>query len=426
MAKQGCRTRRGCLRILGGCKAVIGSAPRNVRIVFAFGFVLAGFMCLAGCASRGAIPVQAMRPEYEPPAARVVKTLDLTKLSRPTDEENRLQPGDFIEVTCSNLFEEARKETFPLRVEGDGTVSLPLLRNRVPVATLTISEAERVMRTAYQTSHVIRHPHLTARMLDGKRNKVYVIGAVKKPGMYQLRPDHSDPLRAIAAAEGLSDDAGTVVEIRRAARVPAGQQPAPGEIVRVDSQWGAQNADAATAAGGRGVVSWPARTDNTHQGETLMFRGSAAKTVVEEKILRFDLTGNDMRHKPDLLQLQNGDIVSVEQKKPRPFFVTGSVNKGGEFPMPTDRDVRVLEAVGMAGGVLSSSDPNNVLLIRRPEGMQPIVIHLKLDRAAKNPAENLRLMEGDVVNVVEDAASQTRRVIRQFLHLGIGAPVVPN
>jgi len=130
------------------------------------------------------------------------------------------------------------------------------------------------------------------------------------------------------------------------------------------------------------------------------------------------LTSDDIRMRPDRLQLRNGDIVSVEQKKVRPFFVTGSVTKPGEFPIPLGRDIRVLEAVGMAGGVLATSDPNVALLIRRPEGKSPIVVRIDLDRAGRYPQENLSLMEGDVIEVVEDVASRTRRTIRQFLRVG--------
>jgi protein involved in polysaccharide export with SLBB domain len=107
----------------------------------------------------------------------------------------------------------------------------------------------------------------------------------------------------------------------------------------------------------------------------------------------------------------------------KPIFVSGSVNKPGEFPIPLGRELRVLEAIGMAGGVLAASEPNNALLSRRPDGKAPIVIHIELDRAARIPQENLALMEGDVITVVEDAASHRRRAIRQFLRLGF-TPIV--
>ncbi len=427
MTGKRCWESQGVLsRVLDRGRLILLVAHELPRRLPAFAWML--LACLPGCATSGAVSIKDIRPEYLAQPARVVKTLDLTKLARPTEAQSKVQPGDVLEVTCYNLFEESSRErketeTFPVRVGSDGGVTLPLLSHRVPVGSLTVGEAEQVMRNAYRTSQLIKRPQLTVKVLEHKTNKIYVIGAVKKPGMYQLRPDHSDPLRAIAAAEGVTEEAGTVVEIRRTVKGAA-------EKPTASTSTSAGVAGVAWPPGNESVheqvpetapimpVSWKAAPDRPHEVVSSA-AANAEKTVVDEKIIRFDLTSVDIRLRPDQLALQNGDIVSVEQKKVRPFFVTGSVNKPGEFPMPLGRDIRVLEAIGLAGGVLLASDPNNALLTRRPERKNPIVIHIVLDRAARHPQENLSLVEGDVITVVEDAASQTRRAIRQFARFGI-------
>jgi protein involved in polysaccharide export with SLBB domain len=460
------------------------------------GIVCALLLCLPGCATYDAVSVNDVRPEYLAAPSRAVKTLDLTKLARPTESQSRLQPGDVLQITCSNLFEESTREkkeseTFPVRIAPDGTVTLPLLNEGVSVSSLTVGEAEQAMRNAYRTAQLINRPQLTAKVLEYKKNKIYVIGAVKKPGMYQLRPDHSDPLRAIAAAEGVSPEAGTVVEIRRAdkevsekpasAAVPSTgtaevawrsvKEPSPTLVpatVFVEpvkrsapnngthgggASYGAfgfyghnfygayprdynvysSSQEASPTAGPVRVYSYSREALPTTElvlvghdvpEEAVSSRSAnSEKPGLDENIIRFDLASDDIRLRPDQLQLQNGDIVSVEQKKMKPIFVSGSVNKPGEFPIPLGRELRVLEAIGMAGGVLAASEPNNALLSRRPDGKAPIVIHIELDRAARIPQENLALMEGDVITVVEDAASHRRRAIRQFLRLGF-TPIV--
>jgi hypothetical protein len=130
---------------------------------------------------------------------------------------------------------------------------------------------------------------------------------------------------------------------------------------------------------------------------------------------------NDLRIKPDQLQLNSGDVVTVEENKILPFYVTGSVNKPGEFPTPQDREIHLLEGIGLAGGVNSLSQPNQALVIRRIEGKEPLVLRVNLDRAAKVPKENIRLMSNDVVNIQEDFPSQTRRFFREFVKAGISA-----
>jgi hypothetical protein len=91
--------------------------------------------------------------------------------------------------------------------------------------------------------------------------------------------------------------------------------------------------------------------------------------------------------------------------------------------MPKDREIRALEAVGLAGGVLTISEPTTALVVRRPKGKEAVVIRIDLSRAARHPEENPVLMEGDVISVVEDAAAHTRRAVRQFINLGVSLPI---
>lgn len=423
-----CRGNKGILsRVLDRGRMMVVVAYELRKFLPMFTWMTVVF--LPGCATPGVIEVKNLQPEYIAAPARVVKTLALTKLARPTESQSVLQPGDVLEVTCANLFEETsaeRKlaETFPVRVSPTGKVTLPLLSNELDVGAMTVSEAEHTMRSAYRNAQLLKQPQLTLKVLDYKKNKISVIGAVKKPGIYQLRPDHSDPLRAIAAAEGVTEDAGTIVEIRRTVRTDSPRPAAP--ITKNEGTPGAvafepaQDGDANPGAPDAGIEP-VGFADPDGQNKTARSAVPAHQEGSEahEKVARFDLTNLDVNYRPDQLALQNGDIVSVEQKKIKPFFVTGSVNKTGEFPMPLGRDIRVLEAIGMAGGVLIASEPTNALLSRRPEGKAPIVVHIDLNRAARYPQENLSLMEGDVITVVEDAASQTRRMVRQLARFGI-------
>ena len=354
--------------------------------------VLGGVLSVvAGCAHPGLIPAQQLRGEDLAPEAKPVKIEGLAKLGRPMDPEHRIQPGERLEVSCSSLFEEAGTEKFSVRVDEAGAISVPLVAQRLPVGSLTSGQAEQVVRTAYVTANLLRQPQVTVRTVEPKTSTVYVMGAVKHPGVYELtEPDECDPLRAVLAAGGLTEDAGGVVEIRRAP-VQDGPQPTP--------DWGA---------------AWP----NALPSPAVVKPGPNG-----EDIVRLAFAREDFRATADQLSLHNGDVVVVEERKKEPFFVTGSVNKPGEFPTPTDREIHVLEAIGMAGGVNTMSEPTTVVVVRRLEGKPPVSIRVDLARAAQDPKENIRLMAGDLVSVQEDAASQSRRFIREFLRLGLYWPL---
>jgi protein involved in polysaccharide export with SLBB domain len=95
--------------------------------------------------------------------------------------------------------------------------------------------------------------------------------------------------------------------------------------------------------------------------------------------------------------------------------------------LPVDRDLRVLEAVGLAGGVDRNSLPNKVLVIRqRPDGSGVVAVRLDLNDAKKDNNQNIRLMAGDTVSVEETAMSYTRGLLRGAVRFAVGASVAPS
>ena len=120
-----------------------------------------------------------------------------------------------------------------------------------------------------------------------------------------------------------------------------------------------------------------------------------------------DLTNESAKQKVVRgFHLQNGDTISIDDRKSRPIYVVGMVNKPGEYPMPVDRDFRVLEAIGLAGGVDRASLPNKAIVTRqRPDGSGVIAVRIDLDKAKRDNSENIRLVQGDTVSVEETFAS---------------------
>jgi polysaccharide export outer membrane protein len=375
-----------------------GARMRNPFI----GLISMALICvgLPGCFTWGTVSGRNLSPELQAPPVRNLKTLDLARIGKPIEEEPRFQPGDLVEVSVSDLFVEHKTEAFPVRIEEGGEIQLPFLRERIPLDALTSGEAEQTIRVAYTASHLLRNPQVTVRMLEPRTNKVYVLGAVKSPGTYSLRTGESDLLRAIVAAGGLTPEAGTIIEIRRsqANASPAPTGPAKLPHILADFK------DPSLA------VNPPAEATNEPQEDTCL--------------VKLDLANeDDVNRAAGGFDLRNGDIVSIEQKKFNPFYVTGSVNRPGEYSMPVDRDIHVLQAISLAGGVLRDSNPTHALLLRRMEGKPPVTIHVRLDRASRFPEENVRLMAGDTLSVEEDLVSTIRKFVRTTFRVGTNIPL---
>jgi len=73
-----------------------------------------------------------------------------------------------------------------------------------------------------------------------------------------------------------------------------------------------------------------------------------------------------------------------------------------------------------------ASLPNKALIIRqRPDGSGVVTVRIDLDKAKRDNAENIRLMQGDTLSVEETPASFTRGLLRSAIRFGFGATVAP-
>jgi polysaccharide export outer membrane protein len=129
----------------------------------------------------------------------------------PPDAAYRLGPGDVIDIAVFEV-EELSK---PAVLAPDGTVHLPLI-GAVELAGLTTHQAALRLRERY-AQNLIRDPQIAVSVREYHSQPVTVLGAVVRPGVYQLRGPR--PLRdVLALAEGLAPDAGGEITIVRGSR----------------------------------------------------------------------------------------------------------------------------------------------------------------------------------------------------------------
>lgn len=100
-----------------------------------------------------------------------------------------------------------------LRVSGAGEISL-LLGGSLKVAALTTGQIERAIADRLKEKY-IRNPNVSVQVTEARSHTVSVLGAVKQPGVFEVRSAKS-VLDVLALAEGLADDAGDIILIVRA------------------------------------------------------------------------------------------------------------------------------------------------------------------------------------------------------------------
>src|SRR5205823_12143091 len=72
---------------------------------------------------------------------------------------------------------------------------------------------------------MLKKPQVTVALRETRKVRVYVLGSVNKPGLVELNATEADLLSALVSSGGLTQDAGTVVEVRR--RLTNGSTPMP-------------------------------------------------------------------------------------------------------------------------------------------------------------------------------------------------------
>jgi polysaccharide biosynthesis/export protein len=339
----------------------------------------------SGCAD-GVYRASKLPVEFMASAPLNMEAINLSGLADRSISAEVIQPGDVLDVTLVTDYTKLTTASTPIRVGDDGSVVVPLI-GKVGVSGLTAEQAEQVIAAESVNRGVFRTPCITVTMKQCRTNKVTVVGAVNQPGAHDLPRGSSSLLAALVVAGGLSKEAGTDVEIRR---TDSRTLPPGGPAARPPRVAGAPGAEAALAA-----------YETVSAAPAIIAVSLAAAAAGQQKV-------------PDL---HDGDVVYVAKRTLPPIHVLGLVAKPGEFPFPPNQELRVLDALALAGGC-SSSVAEKVLVIRHlPNHKEPIQIAVSI-QAAETGRDNIALSPDDTVMVEQTAATVTMDLLKTFIHFG--------
>jgi polysaccharide biosynthesis/export protein len=250
---------------------------------------------------------------------------------------------------------EASELNSSVRVSANGKISFPLLGS-IQAAGLTAQEFEALLE--YKLHQYMKDPHVDVLVNSVESHPISVVGAVKKPGVFQVRSPKT-ALEMLSLAEGLAEDAGEEVLIMRGAGWEStgsqiNQEPSPRPLAASDS---------------RESGTEPKGTEDTIRVnlKTLLENGDARTNVA----------------------VYPGDIVKV----PRAgiVYVVGEVKKPGGFVLKNNEEMTVLKVMALAEGLTLTAVKNQARIIRTdPDSRQkkdiPINLGKILDGKAPDPA----------------------------------------
>jgi protein involved in polysaccharide export with SLBB domain len=273
------------------------------------------------------------------------------------NQEYLLGPGDKIEITVEGIPGLDKKE---FDLDSQGNIFVPYL-GQVTIMGLSVREVESKLIRMFAVS-LLEDPQVTVGIKEYKSRYFYVMGSVHKPGKYPLIQS-TDILDALAIAGGLTDKADPKIRIYRYS--PAGE-----------------------TSGGSGVDS----PSNPVLADPLVFSMSDLLEG-DQDVQRFAIL--------------SGDVIAVQERKDRPYYVLGDILKPGAYTMPPEKGIALSQALANAGGILKTASGKKMVIIRRKANEElPEQIPIDAYALLKGKIPDIELLEDDIV-LVPGSASKT-------------------
>ena len=281
-----------------------------------------------------------------------------------------LGPGDNVSIWALGADEIGAR---PFRVDLNGYIDVPMA-GQIRAAGLTADQLRAEI--VKQLSAQIKNPQVTVSVTDVQSQPVSVMGAVNKPGVYQLEGEKT-LLEVLSMAQGVTNDAGNSVRISRA--LSEGPLPMPG---------------ASKDASGRFTV---------------------AETGLRDAL--------DSRDPVSALIMKPHDVINVSQGQM--VYVIGDVQKPGGFALGQREKISVLEALSLAAGPSATAKPSAAVIVREsPDGSNRKDIPVNIARILHGKASDVQLRGADILYVPDNSTKNVAlRAAEAAVSIGTGVAI---
>jgi polysaccharide export outer membrane protein len=332
-------------------------------------------------------------------------SMNMARMSGNGYDNSLIGPDDLLEVSVFTGRDDEKTRPLAVRVGKDGSVGVSPIGN-VHVGGLDPVDAADLIATAAIERGIYVQPNVTVEFKKKAVNHITVLGAVQKPGLIEVPRNSSDVVSAIAMAGGVTEEAGSDVEIIRQ------NIPVESNYTRFAEQDvpSTKNSESSIELAAYSTLS---STPNTSGSQSSSH--PQGKPVTQ----RINLAHVTTHSSHQDYQLGDRDVVMVQPRPKRTIHVAGLVKKPGQFELSQTEDIRLLDAIAMAGGS-ASIVADKVLIVRPIAGRQPIVIQASMQRAKHDGQENLVLTEGDMVSIEQTPATAALDSLSRVIRLTVG------
>ncbi len=155
-------------------------------------------------------------------ARKIEEKLRQANILRNGDSDPKFRNYKMVTVSVSQFYQKVQRlveslttltsgQQTQLTVKPDGTIDLPLLKDRILAAGHTVADVERTVNKLYRKGE-LKHVVASMALSSARSRKVYILGEVTTPGAYDLRQPISS-LQALALAGGPRHDTADLTSV---------------------------------------------------------------------------------------------------------------------------------------------------------------------------------------------------------------------
>ncbi len=383
-------------------------------------------LCLAGCGDQVRTLTAEEMADFEN-AGFIRPVIDMARIEKAKLKTGpyRVVQGDVLELTMPTLLQagtaaevQAAQTRSPLlnpcmvRVRDSGAIDLPGV-GPIPVAGLSLAQIEEQVTEAYK-SHVVLHPSVFVRVAEYRTGKVYVAGAVKSPGVYDLPSDQMTLSSLLTKAGGIAEAGAALVRVLRAEPAP---EPTAGPLPLAPEKGPLPALPVAgDRPGGGPVRASPVREEEMEEAAATP---GGPRRDSESKPILLPIVNANVPYRD--LALGEGDTVVVQPVQMPMFSVLGLVAKPGNYPYPPGAQYNLTQAIAFAGGLDAVARPYYVTVYRlREDGSvarAPFRL-LKNDKFTEVLGTPIR--PGDIVAVENTPRTRMNTAVRDLFRFNAG------
>jgi len=139
-------------------------------------------------------PTEFVLPGAEKPTAEDLQYVETDYVIGPTD---------YLRISVLDLLAEGLETVLERQVSESGYVDLPLLANPLKVSGLTKLQATELIKEAY-SPNILKEPNVSVSVVVPRQSTFSIIGAVAKPGTYNILRNDFTLMEALALAGDVS------------------------------------------------------------------------------------------------------------------------------------------------------------------------------------------------------------------------------